>query len=213
MNRQGIRSGDSEISSRASITKSIKGHLTVSEPKTTDSDQSGSIFSYVTSAVSSLIWSPISKLALGDSSSEPSDSDLISNSVISLESGDPSLDTCTIVTSSNLDEEGRTIDSMLVNRLNVFVHMVDEQLRHPEMNYFNSRLAIYAPASISELELLRGQFHRIQRATPSRLKIGQVVIPCLSFQIIKQNDSDGANSTVNANSSEFDLNSSSTDTI
>jgi hypothetical protein len=35
-----------------------------------------------------------------------------------------------------------------------------------------------------ELERLRAQYHRVQRAAPTALRVGQVLMPSLSFQIV-----------------------------
>jgi hypothetical protein len=79
---------------------------------------------------------------------------------------------------------------ILVSRLNVYLHMVEEQLRTPAIGYFPQAMAVYAQTSIVELEKLRAQYHRLQRASRS-LRVGQVLIPCLSFQIV-MSDADGS---------------------
>ena len=99
-----------------------------------------------------------------------------------LELGDPTPDLCTIVT-TKISEEENTTDMILLSRLNVYLHMVEEQLRDPSLSYFPPTMAVYAQHSIQELEKLRAQYHRVQRASAAKLKVGQVLMPCLSFQI------------------------------
>ena len=98
-----------------------------------------------------------------------------------LEPGDPTPELCTTVTTV-LAADNDT-DLMLVARLNVFLHYVEEQLRNPAATFFPAPLVVYAARSLMELDQLQLQYHRIQQAA-GRLKVGQVVMPCLSFQVV-----------------------------
>ena len=65
-------------------------------------------------------------------------------------------------------------------------------MHYPTLGYFSKKLLIYATRSIKELESMRAQYYRLQRSAPFKLKENQVIIPCLSFQILKQQETTDA---------------------
>lgn len=64
-----------------------------------------------------------------------------------LEPGDPTPDACLIAT-AHIGEEESAVDLLLLSRLNVYIHMIEEQLRNPALEYFPASGAVYARASI-----------------------------------------------------------------
>jgi hypothetical protein len=64
-----------------------------------------------------------------------------------LEPGDPTPDACVIAT-TRIGEEESAVDLLLLSRLNVYIHMIEEQLRNPALEYFPASGAVYARASI-----------------------------------------------------------------
>ena len=85
-----------------------------------------------------------------------------------LEPGDPTPDACVLAT-TRVGEEESAVDLLLLSRLNVYIHMIEEQLRNPALEYFPASGAVYARASIQV------RANQIKRAIHKTLQNGKIL--------------------------------------